>query len=419
MLKVAVVGSGVSGLTAAYVLAKHHHVTLYERDGRFGGHSNTVGVAGARGEVGVDTGFIVHNRHTYPRLVRLFEELGVGTQPSDMSFGVRCDGCDLEYAGARGVRGVAARPAQLARPSYLRMLNEVSRFHRHARRLLRGPASEGLTLGEFLDQGGYSTYTRQHFVLPLAGAIWSAEPGHMYDFPARYLIRFFANHGMLTVKHAPQWRTVVGGSRTYVARIVEHLGDDLHTGSGVVSVRRDDESVVVTDLRQGERRFDRVVIATHADQALRLLTDPSERERDLLGRFHYSANETVLHTDSSLLPRNAAARASWNYLMADCATEVPGVHVTYHMNRLQALREPVDYCVSLNQAGRIARHAEIRRFTYEHPIYTLEALEAQHRLPAISGPRNTAFAGAYHGWGFHEDGCVSGLRAALSLGCAW
>jgi len=161
------------------------------------------------------------------------------------------------------------------------------------------------------------------------------------------------------------------------------------------------------------------VIATHADQALRLLTDPSERERDLLGRFHYSANETVLHTDSSLLPRTAAARASWNYLMADCATEVPGVHVTYHMNRLQALREPVDYCVTLNQAGRIARHAEIRRFTYEHPIYTLEALEAQHRLPAISGPRNTAFAGAYHGWGFHEDGCVSGLRAALSLGCAW
>jgi uncharacterized protein len=277
MLKVAVIGSGVSGLTAAYVLARRHHVTLYERDDRFGGHSNTIAVAGARGEIGVDTGFIVHNRNTYPRLVRLFEELGVATQPSDMSFGVRCDGCGLEYAGARGARGVAAQPTRLARPSYLRMLREVRRFHNQARRLLRQPAGDDLTLGEFLDRGGYSPYTRQHFVLPLAGAIWSAEADNMYDFPARYLVRFFANHGMLTVKHAPRWRTVTGGSRTYVARIVERLGDDLHVASAVISLRRREDAVIVTDRRHGERSFDRAVVATHADHALALLADPSPR----------------------------------------------------------------------------------------------------------------------------------------------
>jgi predicted NAD/FAD-binding protein len=418
-VNVAVVGSGVSGLTAAYALSRHHSVTLYERDTRFGGHSNTVGVAGARGEVGVDTGFIVHNRATYPRLVRLFEELGVDTQPSDMSFGVRCDGCGLEYAGARGARGVAAQPMRLARPRHLRMLAEVLRFHRQARQLLRGPTGYELTLGKFLDRGGYSQYTRRHFVLPLTGAIWSAEAGSMHQFPARYLVRFFANHGMLTVKHSPSWRTVTGGSRTYVRRILDRLGDDLHLDAAVVSVRRRDQSVIVTDTRHGDRQFDKVVIATHADQALALLADPTAIERELLSRFRYSANETVLHTDSSLLPRTPSARASWNYLLPHCEADVSGVRVTYHMNRLQALQEPVDYCVTLNQRSRIPRHAELRRFSYEHPIYTLEALEAQRRLPSISGVSNTAFCGAYHGWGFHEDGCVSGIRAALALGCSW
>ncbi len=419
-MRVAVVGSGISGLTAAHVIARRGNaVTLYERDGRFGGHSNTVAVEGRHGAVGVDTGFIVHNRRTYPHLIRLFDELEVATQESDMSFGVRCDDCGLEYAGARGLRGVVASAGSLGRPRYLRMLGEVRRFHRHARRVLLDPAADGLSLGEFIDQGGYSDFCRSHFILPLTSAIWSSSPSSMRDFPARYLIRFFANHGMLTVRHAPSWRTVTGGSQVYVGRILDRLGGNVLGETPVVMVRRTADGVVVGDAAGAERRFDAVVIATHADQALALLADADERERNVLSRFPYAVNETVLHTDGSILPRAAGARASWNYLLEACSVSRPEVNVTYHMNRLQALDEPVDYCVTLNQTARIAAASELRRFSYEHPVYTRDVLAAQRLLPALSGRRRTAFCGAYHGWGFHEDGCVSGLRAALALGCAW
>ena len=414
--RIAVVGSGVAGLTAAHVLGRHHQVSLYEREPRFGGHSNTVAVPGADGEVGVDTGFIVHNRLTYPHLIRLFDELGVETQPSDMSFGVRCDGCGLEYAGARGTRGVFARRSSATRPAYLRMLAEVRRFHREARRLLADPAGDRLTMGEFLDRGRYSHYCREHFVLPLSGAIWSCSRGQMLSYPARYLVRFFANHGMLTVRHSPNWRTVTGGSSRYVERIVARLGDDVHLASPVRSIARRGDGVVVADESHGEQLFDAVVIATHPDQALAVLDDPSERERAVLSRFRYEANETVLHTDSTLLPVSAGARASWNSLLEGCDATESQVHVTYHMNRLQALREPVDYCVTLNGNGRISAASEISRMVYDHPVYTLDTIEAQRGLPMLSHGR-TAFCGAYHGWGFHEDGCVSGIRAALALGC--
>ena len=419
-MKVAVIGSGISGLTAAHVIARRgNEVTLYEKDCYFGGHSITVTVAGERGESGVDTGFIVHNRRTYPHLIRLFDELSVATQESDMSFGVRCDDCGLEYAGARGVRGMLATPSSLTKPSYLRMLTEVRRFHQHARRVLLDPAADRMSLGDFLDEGGYSDYCRDHFVLPLTGAIWSSTPTQMYEFPARYLIRFFANHGMLTVRHAPRWRTVTGGSRVYVQAILGRLGAGALGETPAVSVVRTPDGVVVGDANGGERRFDGVVIATHADHALRLLGDPSEAELQVLSRFRYSANETVLHTDGSILPRSSGARASWNYLLEACSVTQPPVHVTYHMNRLQALDEPIDYCVTLNHTTRICPESELRRFVYEHPVYTADALDAQRLLPGLSGQRNTAFCGAYHGWGFHEDGCVSGIRAALALGFAW
>jgi predicted NAD/FAD-binding protein len=417
-MRVAVIGSGVSGLTAAYVISRRHQVTLYEKDDRFGGHAHTVAVAGAHGEVGLDTGFIVHNERTYPHLLRLFRELGVSTQASDMSFGVRCEQCGLEYAGARGLAGVAARPARLLHPEYLRMLVEVKRFHRQAREVLRDASADRLTLGDFLDRGRYSRYFHDHFMLPLTGAIWSCAPGQIRDFPARYLIRFFANHGMLTVKHAPAWKTVSGGSRTYVAAVVERLGDAV-TGNGVVAIERDSDGVTVTDAAGAARRFDRVVVATHPDQALRMLADPTPAELRVLGSFAYASNETVLHTDVSLLPRSMGARASWNYLLEACSTTMPMVAVTYHLNRLQALNEPAQYCVTLNQSRRIDPGSEISRIVYEHPIYTLDSLEAQRRLPTLSGVNQTAFCGAYHGWGFHEDGCVSGVRAALALGCAW
>ena len=415
-LRVAVVGSGVAGLTAAHIVGRTHEVTLFERDERLGGHANTIAVRAADGrEVALDTGFIVHNERTYPTLLRLFAELGIRTQESDMSFGVRCEGCGLEYAGARGMQGVVPRPGVLGRPRYLRMLGEVRRFHRHARAVLADPAADDLTLDGFLRQGGYSAYFADHFMLPLTGAVWSSSPATIRDFPARYLIRFFANHGMLTVTNSPQWRTVTGGSREYVSRIAALLGDRIHVGTPVVSIARDDAGVTVN----GEHRFDRVVIAAHPDQALAMLADPSAAERDVLGGFGYSTNQTVLHTDSSLLPRASGARASWNYLLDACSTSQPLVHVTYHLNRLQALREPVDYCVTLNGTTRIGAEHELRRMTYEHPIYTHASLAAQARLPLLQGDRNTYYCGAYHGWGFHEDGCVSGLRAAVALGCGW
>jgi predicted NAD/FAD-binding protein len=415
-LRVAVVGSGVAGLTAAHIIARTHEVTLFERDERLGGHANTIAVGTADGrEVALDTGFIVHNERTYPTLLRLFADLGIATQDSDMSFGVRCEGCGLEYAGARGMHGVVPRPGVLGRPRYLRMLTEVKRFHRQARTVLSDPAADGLTLDGFLRQGGYSPYFADHFMLPLTGAVWSSSPSTIRDFPARYLIRFLANHGMLTVKNSPRWRTVTGGSGEYVARIAQRLGDRVHVGTPVESIARDDSGVTVN----GEHRFDRVVIAAHPDQALRMLDDASDAERSVLGAFAYSSNQTVLHTDASLLPRAAGARASWNYLLDACSTSQPLVHVTYHLNRLQALREPVDYCVTLNQTTRIRAGHELRRMTYEHPIYTHESLVAQGELPSLQGERHTYYCGAYHGWGFHEDGCVSGLRAALALGCAW
>jgi predicted NAD/FAD-binding protein len=415
-LRVAVVGSGVAGLTAAHIIARTHEVTLFERDDRLGGHANTIAVGTADGrQVALDTGFIVHNERTYPTLLRLFADLGIATQDSDMSFGVRCEGCGLEYAGARGMHGVVPRPGVLGRPRYLRMLTEVKRFHRQARTVLSDPAADGLTLDGFLREGGYSPYFANHFMLPLTGAVWSSSPSTIRDFPARYLIRFLANHGMLTVKNSPQWRTVTGGSREYVARIAQGLADRVHAGTPVESITRDDSGVTVN----GEHRFDRVVIAAHPDQALRMLDDATAAERSVLGAFAYSSNQTVLHTDASLLPRAAGARASWNYLLDACSTSQPLVHVTYHLNRLQALREPVDYCVTLNQTTRIGAGHELRRMTYEHPVYTHDSLAAQGRLPSLQGERHTYYCGAYHGWGFHEDGCVSGLRAALALGCAW
>jgi predicted NAD/FAD-binding protein len=413
--RVAVIGSGVSGLTAAYVIARRHRVTLFERDGRLGGHANTSAVRTGDGrELALDTGFIVHNERTYPTMLRLFRELGIETQDSDMSFSVRCDGCGLEYAGARGLTGVLPTMDTLLRPRYLRMLGEVKRFHRHARRVLRDDACDRLTLDAFVREGGYSDYFRDHFLLPLTGAVWSCSPTTMRDFPARYLIRFFANHGMLTVRNSPRWKTVTGGSRTYVAAVAARLGGDVRTAVPVTSVVRTDAGVIVN----GER-FDRIVIAAHPDQALAMLDDPSGDERRLLGTWGYSVNDTVLHTDRSLLPRAHAARASWNYLLDACTTSQPLVHVTYHLNRLQALHEPLDYCVTLNQTTRIAEAMRLQSISYEHPIYTRASVAAQAALAGLNGARETYYCGAYHGWGFHEDGCLSGLRAARAMGCEW
>ena len=415
---VAVIGSGVSGLTAAYILQREYDVTLFEADTRLGGHAHTHDVPASRGRsLPIDSGFIVHNRRTYPQLLRLFDELGVATQPSEMSMSIRCDGCGLEYAGARGLRGLAATPRSFLRPEFLRLLVEVKKFHRQARRVLDSPDCEGITLGGFLAQGGYSAFFQSHFMLPFVAAVWSSGLGAARSYPVRYLFQFFAHHGMLSINGSPVWRTVVGGSRSYVERAVKGL-TAVSAGTPVRSVMRLRHGVQVRDDADDVLTFDRVVIATHADQALRLLADPTPAEERTLGAFSYSRNPTVLHTDASVLPRTRAARASWNYLLPDCDPADERVHVSYSMNRLQRLSEPSQYVVTLNEDGLVAPERVIERMVYEHPVYTPATSAAQRDLPALS-TGVTAYAGAYHGWGFHEDGCLSGVRAARALGVEW
>jgi predicted NAD/FAD-binding protein len=415
----AVIGSGVAGLTAAHVLRDAHQVTLYEAADRLGGHAHTHDVPSADGRMlQVDSGFIVHNRRTYPHLLRLFQELDVATQETEMSMSVRCEGCGLEYAGARGARGVFARPDSLLRPRYLRMLTEIPRFHRRARRLLaRKTGADGQTLGDFLADGGFSRYFVSHFMTPVVSAVWSCAAETALRYPARYLFRFLDHHGLLSVQGSPTWRTVVGGSREYVERVAKQL-PAVHTSRPVRSVRRHADGVEVTDASGRTDQFDSVVLATHPDQALRLLADPTDAERATLGAFRYSHNPTLLHTDASVLPRSSGARASWNYLMPSCTAPADRVQVSYDMNRLQRLDAPATHLVSLNSSGQVAEDKVIARMSYEHPVYAPESVAAQQHLPRLSGGR-TAFAGAYHGWGFHEDGCRSGVEAARALGVSW
>ncbi len=437
--RVAVVGSGVSGLTAAYLLQRRYDVLLFEADDRLGGHAHTHDVADRRaGSLAVDSGFIVHNARTYPNLLRLFGELGVATQETEMSMSVRCLGCGLEYAGAKGARGVFARPANLHDLRFLRMLAEIRRFHRHARRLLAQPtdapdlraavdAADGGTLGRFLEQGGYSGYFADHFLVPLVSAVWSTGPELVLRYPARYLFEFLDHHGMLSVTGSPRWRTVVGGSRSYVERAVKGLSA-VNVSTPVRAVRRGPDGVTLWDEAGTRYEVDRVVLATHPDQALRLLTDATRAEQDVLGAIGYSRNETVLHTDASVLPRSKSARSCWNYLVPHCGARLgPSTEravVTYDMNQLQHLEAADDqYLVTLNAAEATGAEAidesrVLARMLYEHPVYTPESVDAQARLPELRTER-TVYAGAYHGWGFHEDGCASGVAAAATFGVRW
>ncbi|WP_329211432.1 NAD(P)/FAD-dependent oxidoreductase [Streptomyces sp. NBC_01708] len=417
--RTAVVGSGVAGLTAAHVLGKAHDVTLLEADERVGGHAHTHDLSASDGRTHrVDSGFIVHNRRTYPHLLRLFDELEVDTQESEMSMSVRCEGCGLEYAGARGAAGLFARPGSVLRGPYLRMLTEVPRFHRAARALLALPEGTAeMTLGEFAARGRFSPYFSAHFLTPMVSAVWSVDPVTALRYPARYLFRFLEHHGMLTIGDSPVWRTVTGGSRAYVDRVVKQV-HSVRTGTPVRAVRRHSSGVEVVTEDGTTREYDAVVVATHPDQALRLLADPTDEEWRTLGAFRYSRNPTLLHTDTTLLPRSRGAAASWNYLMPSCAADADRVTVSYDMNRLQRLDAPERFVVTLNGADRVAPDSVRARMVYEHPVFTPESVAAQARLPALSGPV-TAFAGAYHGWGFHEDGCRSGVRAAEALGVTW
>ncbi|MFE4857790.1 NAD(P)/FAD-dependent oxidoreductase [Streptomyces sp. NPDC056670] len=415
--QIAVVGSGVAGLTAAHVLQRVCDVTLYEADDRPGGHAHTHELTRDAGKVvRVDSGFIVHNERTYPLLLRLFRELGVSTQDSEMSMSVRCDGCGLQYAGARGLAGLFAQPRSVVRGPYLRMLGQVPAFHRAARAALVSDREGARTLGEFLADGGFTPYFVHHFMTPLVSAVWSCAPEIAMRYPATYLFRFLEHHGMLSVRGAPKWKTVTGGSAEYVSRVVKQL-TAVHTSTPVRAVRREPgRARVITG--DGEDTYDAVVIAVHPDQALRLLADPTPDEARVLGAFRYSRNHTVLHTDATVLPTAQGARASWNYRMPSCASTADKVQVSYDMSRLQRLEGPHPYIVTLNGEDRIDPGRVVDRMTYEHPVYTRESVAAQQHLPRLNTPV-TAYAGAYHGWGFHEDGCRSGVRAAAALGVPW
>ncbi len=403
-MRIAVVGTGISGLGAAYVLSRAHDVELFERDTRAGGHSNTV----LHNGLALDTGFLVHNERNYPLVMRLFRELGVRTQASEMSFSVSCRGCGLEYSGKRPF----AQPRNAASPGFHALLWEIGRWLRTARRSLEEADYEGRSLASYLDERGYSRRFRSHFLVPLTSALWSTAPGRALELPAAYAIRFFEHHGMLGFGRF-RWRTVSGGSRSYVQALSERLGRRLHLGLGVRSLRRGPDGVELRTDDGETHRFDEVVVATHADQALALLEDPSDEERRVLGGFEYTVNDTVLHTDPSFLPRTSAARASWNYRTGDDGRPT----LTYYLNLLQRLDTDRDYCVTLNQD--VPPDRVIARFAYAHPLYTVGTLRAQAALPGLSGRRRTHYAGAHLGNGFHEDGLASGVVASAALGVAW
>jgi predicted NAD/FAD-binding protein len=416
---IAVIGSGVAGLTAAYVLSARNGVTLYEADTRLGGHAHTHLLDRGDGTVvGVDSAFLVHNDRTYPTLCRLFSELGIATHDTDMSMSVRDDAIGLEFAGARGLGGLFPSPATLARPRYLRMLFEVKRFHRVATQLLEDESDDAArdleALGAFVARHRFSNYFVEHFMTPLVAAVWSCAPGEAMRYPARYLFVFLQHHGMLSVFGSPTWRTVVGGSATYVDAVATHL-QELAAGVPVRSVERLPDGVLIKAGDAAPRLFDAAVIATHPDQALQMLAKPTQAERAVLGAIPYSTNHAQLHTDASVLPRRKRAQASWNYLSTP---ETDNVVVTYDITRLMGLGEQHRYLVTLGGRDRIDPASVIAEMTYAHPLYTPESVAAQRLLPTLDDDR-VVFAGAYHGWGFHEDGAASGLRAAERLGAHW
>ena len=412
-MKIAIVGAGISGLTAAHLLHRDHEIVVFEAGDYAGGHTNTVRVDTANETHHVDTGFIVFNDRNYPNFERLLGRLGVQWQASNMSFAVSDESGDFEYAST-SANGLFANRAHLAKPWFHRMLADVVRFQRAGRELLSA-GDGGPSLGHWVEELRFSRPFIDRLIVPQASAVWSADPRQMWTFPARFLIEFFANHGMLGLRDRPRWQTVRGGSARYVDALTKPWRQRLRLSTPVQAIHRHTDHVLVKP-RGGEgERFDEVVLATHSDQALRVLADPSDREHELLGAIPYQPNEAVLHTDARLLPRRRRAWASWNYHLLD---EPPGkTTVTYHMNRLQSLRAEREFCVTLNRTEAIDPDAVIRKISYAHPVYTLAGAAAQRRHEEISGAHTrTHYCGAYWGWGFHEDGVVSGLRVAERFG---
>ena len=407
--RIAVIGSGVSGLVTAHLLHPHANITIFEADSKIGGHVNTVDVVERERTFGIDTGFIVYNERNYPRFTTLLDDLGVETQPSDMSFSVSSPRTGLEYAGTN-FNTLLARRTNALRPSFVRMLVDVTRFNRAARELLSCD-DLSLTIAQFLDEGRYSRSFVDDYLVPLGASIWSANPKTFTEFPAAPLARFLDRHGLLSLGDRPRWRTVTGGARRYVDALVLPLGERVRTNCPVRSVVRDEYGVNVHSGTHPEgERFDRVIFATHADTALDLLERPSDDEARILGAMRFQRNRATLHTDASLLPRRARARASWNYLQTREVSSAPVL--TYYANRLQGLVSTTDYCITLNADDAIDHSRVLASFDYTHPVFDEKALRAQRRHHEIDGRQRTHFVGAYWGYGFHEDGAQSAHRVA-------
>ncbi len=409
--RIAVVGSGISGLVAAHRLQHSCDLSIFEAGDYVGGHTHTIDVEQDGQSYAVDTGFIVYNEKNYPHFTRLLGELGIDTQPTEMSFSVQCEHSGLEYNGT-SINKIFAQRSNLLRPSFHRMLREIVRFYRQAPELLEGEDSS-TTLGEYLERGQFGREFIEQHIIPMGAAIWSSAPNGMFDFPARTFAQFFHNHGFLQWKGRPQWRVVCGGSHQYVRALTAPLTERIHTNAPVRSIRRFSDGVDVEIAGQPAQRFDEVIIATHSDQALRLLADPTEQERAILGAIRYQQNETVLHTDAALLPKKRRAWASWNYYLPAAGSSTPTG--TYNMNILQSLSSRQPFCVSLNRQDEIDERHVVQRMTYHHPIYDLPALDAQKRRGEISGVQRTHYCGAYWGYGFHEDGARSGIEVAEAI----
>ena len=405
MSKIAIVGSGVSGLTAAYLLKDIHKVTLYEADNRYGGHAHTHAVDG----MGIDSGFIVHNERTYPILLRIFKELNIPTQITEMTMSIDCKGCGLQYVGGRGAKGILAKPIKLLDPRFVMMLIEVPKFYKAAKKLLADSNPKQLTWGEFLKINKFSNYFVKHYAIPVVSCVWSSGDGDSLEYPAKHLFEFLNHHGMLELGNSPIWKTVIGGSKNYVEAILNLIPDKRL--EKVVTVKRFSDHVEVN----GES-FDFAILATHANSALEILTDADTQESANLAAVSYSKNKTVLHTDSSVLPKPNKARASWNYSLKNCKDNSSQVLVSYWMNLLMNLPSKKDYVVTLN--GNISSEKVIATMEYEHPVFTVESLNAAEFLRNAGGER-LAFAGAHLGWGFHEDGARSGVAAARKFGATW
>ena len=412
-MRVAIVGAGVAGLTSAYLLHTEHEVTVFEADDRLGGHAHTVRVETADETHDLDTGFIVFNDRNYPSFERLMARLGVEHQDSDMSFSVSDGRGDFEYSSA-SLNGLLAKRSHIVSPAFARMVAEVPRFQRAARELIRS-GDEHVSLRAWLRAQGFSSQFADRLLIPQAAAVWSADPSQMWSFPALFLARFFDNHGMLSLRGRPRWRTVSGGSLRYVQALSSGFAGRVHLRSPVQSIRREGEGVLIHVRGAEPLRFDQVVIAAHSDQALMMLSDATPLEREILGAIPYQENEAILHTDQTLLPRRRRAWASWNYHLLD--EDRGRTTVTYHLNRLQRLSSARQFCVTLNHGARIAPEHVIRRMSYAHPVYTSAGMAAQRRVGEISGGGNgTHFCGAYWGWGFHEDGVNSAVRVAEGFG---